>query len=186
MLKKIYNTIVQVIFHPAKAWSDIENEGYINNIQSGYVVPLIVIGTISAVLGYWWNNTFEIETSIKLAAISFLSYYVGFWIAAFLIKTFIDKKYNKTTDLQKVLYFTGYSFSVVLATNIIVGLMPLYAFFIKIFNIYTLFIISQGTFILNIEEKQQVGFTVVATAIIILCPLAIESLMYIIMPGMKY
>jgi len=185
MFKQITNIIILLIFYPANAWKKIDETGYDNNIQKDYVLPLILIGVFTSVLGYSFNHSFEIQSIIKIIAIVFLSYYIGFFASAYLIRTFIAKMYDEEIDWKKILHFTGYSFTVVLVINMIVGLIPVDAFFLKVFNLYTVVLALHGSVVLGIAEEERSRFAIVATIIILICPFAVKSLMNLMMPGMS-
>ena len=185
MFKQIVNIIIRLIFSPANAWKEINKTGYDGNIQKDYVLPLILTGTLATVLGYSFNHSFDIQAIIKIISIVFLSNYIGFFAAAYLIRLFIYKMYNQEIDWNRILRFTGYSFTVVLVINIIVGLIPIDAFFLKIFNLYTVVVALHGSVVLGIAEEERSRFAIAATIIIIVCPFIVKFLMNLMMPGMS-
>jgi hypothetical protein len=185
MYKKIYRQVKQLIFYPAKAWQEIDDRGYDENVQNDYLFPLIAVGTLAIVLGQIWTKTFDFQLIIRIGTIIAIAYLGGFFSSVYLLKSFIEKKYKKATDLKRIMSFVAYSSTVMLVINIFVGLIPTDIFFLKIFNIYTAYIVAQGSFILDIEDEEQNSFVIVATAIILFCPFAIEQLMTLMMPGMK-
>ncbi len=185
MFKRIFNIVKQFIFYPASAWRMVDNSGYESDIQRGYLLPLILTGMLTGILGRFFGHPFEVQAMIKIATVTFLSYYVGFFVAAYFIRGFILKMYDESIDWKKIFHFTAYSFTVILVVNIIIGLIPVDAFFLRIFNLYTIFIVAQGAFILNIKEEEQSRFAIVVSIIILLCPFVIRYLMNLMMPGMK-
>lgn len=185
MFKQITNIIIRLIFSPANAWKEIKETGYDGNIQKDYVLPLILTGTLAAVLGYSFNRSFDIQAVIKIISIIFLSNYIGFFAAAYLIRLFIHKMYDQEIDWKRILHFTGYSFTVMLVINIIVGLIPVDAFFLKVFNIYTVVVVLHGSAVLGITKEEQSRFAIAATIIILICPFIVKFLMNLMMPGMN-
>ena len=185
MFKQITNIIILLIFYPANAWKKINATGYDNNIQKDYLLPLILTGVLTTVLGYSFNHSFDIQAVIKIISVVFLSYYIGFFAAACLIRLFIYKMYDQEIDWKRILHFTGYSFTVVLVINMIVGLIPVDAFFLKVFNLYTVAVVLHGSVVLGIAEEERSRFAIVATIIILVCPFAVKFLMNLMMPGMS-
>lgn len=185
MYKEIYEEIKQIIFYPAKAWKEIEKNGFEKNVQKNYIYPLIVATTIAVILGQIWITSFDIQMIIKVGFITFISYFISFFASIFLLGKFIEKKYEREIDLKKIKIFVAYSSTLMLVMNMIVGLIPVDMFFLKVFNIYTAYIVLQGAYILDIKEEEQNTFVLVTTIIILLCPYIVEKLLTFLMPGMK-
>ena len=184
MFKKLYYFIKRLIASPADAWRAVETGGCQNNIHREYVLPLVLAGTIAAAFGCLFAEL-SLQNVIKTLTFSFLSYCGGFYAAACLIKTYIKRRFGNETDWNLTMHFAAYASTVVFVVNIFVGIIPLPdMFFLRVFDLYTLFIVSQGSFLLKIREQEQVEFVLGSSALIVFCPIVIGFMIRILMPGL--
>ena len=185
MLKKLYHFITRLIMSPADTWKAIEADGCKNNIHREYIFPLVLAGTIAATFGSLLTQEVSLLNVISTLIFSFLSYCGGFYISLCLIKIYIEKRFGNETDWNTLTHFTAYASTVVFVVNIFVGIIPLPdMFFLRAFDLYTLFIVAQGSFLLKIKENEQVEFVLSTSSFIVFCPIVIGFIIRILMPGL--
>jgi len=185
MFKKLYHFIKRLITSPADTWKAIEASGCKNNIHREYIFPLVLAGTIAATFGSLFTQKLSLQNIISTLIFSFLSYCGGFYISVCLIKTYIKERFGNETDWNTLTHFTAYASTVVFVVNILIGIIPLPdMFFLRAFDLYTLFIVAQGSFLLKIKEKEQVEFVLSTSAFIVFCPIIIKYVIKFLMPGL--
>ena len=82
--------------------------------------------------------------------------------------------------------FVGYSSSLMFALNIVLMLLPEF-FFLRIFILYTFYIVWEGAGpYMQVEENERLKFVGIATAVILLTPALIEVLLFLLMPGLRF
>lgn len=186
MYKKIYHKVKLIILDPALSWKDLEvNDEQESNPVTDYFLPLLLAGTFSFIIGLLVFQNSDIQLVIKKSVVHFLSFFGGFFLSVFCIKTFIQKRYKREVDINKINRFVAYSSTIMLVVNIIVGLFPNDLFFMKIFNVYTFYVISQGVALWDIEEKEQSLFVLFTAAVILFSPSVIKEILILMMPGMN-
>ena len=169
---------------PADAWRVIKADGCQNNIHREYVFPLVLAGTIAATFGCLFVEL-SLQNVIKTLIFSFLSYCGGFYISVYFIKTYIKKRFGNETNRNTMMHFTAYASTAVFVVNILIGIIPLPdMFFLRAFDLYTLFIVAQGSFLLKIREEEQVEFVLSSAAFIVFCPVIIKYMIQFLMPGL--
>jgi len=185
MFKNIYQFIKRLIASPADTWKAVETDACQHNIHREYIFPLVLAGTIAAAFGSLFLQEVSLQNVIKTLFFSFLSYCGGFYISACLIKTYIKKRFGSEAEWNTVMHFTAYASTVVFVVNIFVGIIPLSdMFFLRAFDLYTFFIVAQGSFLLKIKENEQVEFVLSTSSFIIFCPMVIGVIIKILMPGL--
>jgi hypothetical protein len=94
--------------------------------------------------------------------------------------------FKREKDLKLWLRFVGYSSSLMFALNIVLMLLPEF-FFLRIFILYTFYIVWEGAGpYMGVEEKIRLKFVGFTTAIILLTPAVIEILLSMLMPGLSF
>lgn len=82
--------------------------------------------------------------------------------------------------------FVGYSSSLMFALNIVLMLLPEF-FFLRIFILYTFYIVWEGADpYMQVEENERLKFAGIATVVILLTPAVIEFVLFMLMPGLRY
>lgn len=82
--------------------------------------------------------------------------------------------------------FVGYSSSLMFALNIVLMLLPEF-FFLRIFILYTFYIVWEGAGpYMQVEENIRLKFVGIATAVILITPALIEFVLFLLMPGLRF
>ena len=105
---------------------------------------------------------------------------------AYLMNEIWQGIFKREKDLKLWLRFVGYSSSLMFALNIVLMLLPEF-FFLRIFILYTFYIVWEGAGpYMGVEEKIRLKFVGFTTAIILLTPAVIEILLSMLMPGLSF
>lgn len=81
--------------------------------------------------------------------------------------------------------FVGFSSALMFTLDIVWMLLPDF-FFLYIFIVYTFYIVWEGaTIFMQVEETNQMKFTVFASVLIIAMPHLIEKVLILLMPGLR-
>lgn len=196
MYKEIFKWVVAVTTQPARAWGmmvkkeereaerieDPRNDPFLSN----YLYPFIGLLTVAAFLSIFTHKEFVLEQALKSSIITFVSSFGGYYLAAYLLNE-ICKKWNwGTYDLRKWQHFVGYASALMFALDMIWLLLP-DVFFLYIFILYTFYIVWEGAAVyMGVDDQLRMKFTTVATLLIILAPTAIDKVLLLLMPGLRY
>ena len=174
MYKEIFRWVIAIISQPAKAWALLAKKGEKQEeFLSRFVYPLIGFVTVAAFLGVLFTRKeFDLELALKSSIRTLVSSFGGFYLGAYLMKLWLR--------------FVGYSSSFMFALNIVLMLLPDF-FFLRIFILYTFYIVWEGAGpYMGVEEKIRLKFVGFTTAIILLTPAVIEILLSMLMPGLSF
>lgn len=187
MYKEIIRWVIAIISQPAKAWEalttkDEDNDAFLTR----FVYPLIGLVTLAAFLGVMFTRKeFDIELALKTSIKTLVSSFGGFYVAAYLLNEIWQGMFKREKDLKLCQRFVGYSSSVMFALNIVLMLLPEF-FFLRIFVLYTVYVVWEGAPIyMHVDEKDQLKFVGIATGLILLTPTIIDVILFMLMPGLR-
>lgn len=188
MYKEIFRWVIAIISQPAKAWVLLAKKGEKQEeFLSRFVYPLIGFVTVAAFLGVLFTRKeFDLELALKSSIRTLVSSFGGFYLGAYLMNEIWQGIFKREKDLKLWLRFVGYSSSLMFALNIVLMLLPEF-FFLRIFILYTFYIVWEGACpYMGVEEKIRLKFVGFTTAIILLTPAVIEILLSMLMPGLSF
>jgi len=133
-----------------------------------------------------YAEEFDLELALKSSIRTLVSSFGGFYLGAYLMNEIWQGIFKREKDLKLWLRFVGYSSSLMFALNIVLMLLPEF-FFLRIFILYTFYIVWEGAGpYMGVEEKIRLKFVGFTTAIILLTPAVIEILLSMLMPGLSF
>jgi hypothetical protein len=177
MFRKLLLRIYFLIVQPSKEWRALaEEEQGFDKFLSIYFHPLLGIITLAAFVGAiiarWSVETTlnkHVEAALKSSILEFTAYFAGFYLASFLLKEIIKRKYAEA-NVKRASCFVAYASSPVYLISVITSLSGPGAQVVYFFLPYTVYIIWEGaTIYLGVEEKKQMGFSL-TSAVLVLIP----------------
>ncbi|MDD6209077.1 MAG: hypothetical protein PUB21_00555, partial [Bacteroidales bacterium] len=157
-----------------------------NLFFKSYLYPTIgFVSAFSFVAIFFSHKSFDIELALKTFLLTFCSLFGGLYVAAYLIREVTSKFFGGDKELNLYLRFSGYSYALLYAVKMVVNLLPDLVF-LYVFVLYTAAIVWEGCRnYLLIGEKEQVKFTVVATAILLFSPFVVGTVLKVLLPGLQ-
>ncbi|RHJ95390.1 YIP1 family protein [Parabacteroides bouchesdurhonensis] len=188
MYKEIFQWVIAIITQPAKAWDLLtrkEEKG--EEFLSRFVYPLIGLVTVAAFLGVLFTRKeFDIELALKSSIRTLVSSFGGFFLGSYFLSEIWQGMFKREKDLKLCQRFVGYSSSLMFTLNIILMLLPEF-FFLRIFILYTLYIVWEGAGpYMKVEENIRLKFVSIATVVILATPFLIEFILVLLMPGLSF
>lgn len=189
MYKELFKWVVAIITQPAKAWKELskkEEKG--DEFLTHFVYPLIGLITVAAFIGILFTRKeFSTELALKSSIKALVSYFGGFFLAAYLLNELWATLFKREKDLKLCQRFVGYSSVLMYALNIVLLLLPVSDFFfLRIFILYTVYIVWEGAGpYMKVPTNERMKFMVVASSLIVLLPEVIGLLLFMLMPGLR-
>ena len=173
--KFLIHIALLLISSPAKAWEEIRQRTDIRDVSFEYVYPMIGFGALSVFIGslwgHGWSNAEDYQYAMMQCAAVVVSLFGAYFLSAYLINQMRVKKLNQRDDMLLSQQFAGYSMTVVFLLQILTGLLPDLGIISVLLQFYTIYLVWEGTDkLLDIEEERRTAFTVIASAIILVCP----------------
>ena len=179
MYKEIFKLVVAIISQPGKAWDILtKKEEKDDEFLSRFVYPLIGFVTVAAFLGVLFTRKeFDVELALKSSIRTLVAAFGGFYLASYLLNELWQGLFKREKDMKLCQRFVGYSSSLMFALNIVLMLLPEF-FFLRIFVLYTFYIVWEGAGpYMQVEEKIRLKFVGIATGLILLTPWLIEVIL---------
>jgi len=188
MFKEIFLRLTKLIFKPSEAWASVprgedEHEAFL----SRYIYPLFGLIALAAFLGVLCNRKeFDFAIALKATIMSFVSAAGGFLLGAYLLNELWQGVFKRPKNMKQCMYFVGYASAVMFLRSIVLSLLPEF-FFLHVIILYTVYIIWEGAMpFMEVQEDQQLKFTIIASIVIILSPIVIYYASLIMMPNMRF
>ena len=189
MFKNIFDLLIRLILQPAKAWDTLSDKQETNNdlFFKSYLYPLFGLVALLSFVGVFFSSkSFDIQLALKNSIRLIIAVFIGFYLASFLLSEVMKRIFDHSGEIKLCQRFVGYSSSLIYVLSMILSLFPEEFFFLYIFLFYTIYIIWEGSVrYMYIKEKEQVKFSAFASMIILVCPYLINTIMYMLMPGLR-
>lgn len=188
MYKEILRWVIALIYRPARAWNILAKRATSHEeFLSRFVYPLIGMVAVAAFIGVLFTRKeFDVQLALKSSIRTLVASFGGFYLTAYAMNELWQKMFKRQRDLRLWLRFVGYSSSLMFALNIVLALLPEF-FFLRIFILYTFYIVWEGAGpYMGVDEKSRLKFVGWTTALLLVAPLAIEVLLSMLMPGMNF
>ncbi|GAB6394127.1 MAG: DUF1282 domain-containing protein [Bacteroidales bacterium] len=189
MYKELFGLVAAIITQPGKTWkalADKEEKG--DEFLSRFVYPLIGMVAAAAFIGILFTEKkFDAELALKSSIKALISVFGGFYLASYLLNEAWKGLFKRKSDLKLCQRFAGYASAMPFALRIIMPFLSIPDFFfMRILMFYTVYIIWEGAPpYMRVGERLRMRFVVIASALIIFVPAAINLLLFMLMPGMR-
>lgn len=189
MFKDVFKCVIALISQPAKAWEVLSKEETEDNEKffANYIYPLIALVAIAAFLGILFTRKeFDVELALKSSVRALVSALGGFFLGAYILNELWGSVFKREKDNKLCQRFVGYASALSFALAIVLALLPEF-FFLKIFVLYTVYIIWEGAApYMQIEDNERMKFVGISSAVVLLTPWVIEIVLGMLMPGLRF
>lgn len=189
MFVELFKCVASIISQPANAWEvlrDEQDEDH-EKFLSNYIYPLLGLVALAAFIGILFTRReFDIQLALKATIKSFVSSLAGFYLGAYVLNEIWHSVFKREKDIKLCQRFTGYSSALLFVLTIVLALLPEF-FFLKIFVLYTFYIVWEGAApYMQVGDKERMKFVGISTAVILLTPNIIEVILVMLMPGLRF
>lgn len=187
MFNNLFNRLAGLIFKPDETWNRLsQEEEDKETFLSRYLYPVIGLITLAAFVGVLFSRKeFSFEIALKSAIKALISTMGGYFLAVYAMSELWQSAFRRHKDTNRWYYFVGYASAPMFAMNMLLALLPQF-FFLRAVMMYTAYIVWVGaTVYMLVQEKERLRFSACTAAIIILAPLAIDCLLFLMMPGLR-
>ena len=166
-----------MITNPEASWRKLSVHKNHDSFINRYLHPIFgVISLTSFIGGLWIVPGGDLQTALKSAIISLVTVYGGYYIASYILNEFLPQ-FGMEKDEPKVQQFVGYASALMYTLFIVLPFLSDF-FVLWVFVLYTTYIVysGYGVYIIG-KEESRMGFTGVATALILLIPAIINAIL---------
>lgn len=166
-----------LISSPAKAWEEISLEDR-RKVFTTFVYPMIGLCGLSVFISSIVDTGLTavgFQRAMTQCCSVFVALFGGYFLAAYAVNKLGVSMFQQQDNIQLVQQFVGYSMVIVFVLDIIVGIIPSFIILKWIFMFYVVYITWEGAGkLIQIEEKVQLNYTVMASFFIIVCPMLLR------------
>ena len=177
MFKEIVFTIIRMITVPDISWRKLSVDKNHEFFLNRYLYPIFgVISLASFVGGLWFVPDGSLQVALKETIISLVTVYGGYYIGSYILNEFLPRL-GISKNQTEVQQFVGYASSLIYALFIVLPFLSDF-FILWVFALYTVYIVytGYGLYIIG-KEETRMSFTGIATALILLTPALINTIL---------
>lgn len=177
--KDLFHIAIQLISSPARAWEEIRLQGNPRSVFTAFVYPMIGLCGLSVFIGALvdngWGGPQSFQYAMTECCALAVSLFGGYFLAAWLMNAFCIRFMRRASNLPLMWQFAGYAMVVVFLLRIVLGILTDFQIIALLLQFYTLYVVWEGAKkLLELPEKDLLRFSLVATVLLLGCPLVIE------------
>lgn len=175
--KDLFSKTLFILSSPAKAWEHFSSNPQGKNSLQNFVYPMIGLCAISEFVGTFIGkdmipDVFQVALTNSCAIA--VALFGGLFLAIYLLDKILKKWFDADVPDDMLTEFVAYSMTVKFVLDIFSSLFSL-QLLLLILQIYTIFVVFEGTRrFLSLKEEKVTQFTLVATLLVLLCPVIID------------
>ena len=167
-----------LIVNPRQAWSDILEEEPRQDVAMTFVFPLTCCCGLAILIGRLIRDGFADGAFLNAfadSAIACLGLIAAFYLASAVADRLCTRYLQQENNKSLSAILVGYSFSVLFALTIVVGLFPEWVLFKWVLQFYVVYVVWAGAeVIMQIDEDRRMTFCLLTSAAILLIPFLIQ------------
>ena len=177
--KELFHRALLLISSPARAWEEIRLEEDRRKVFTAFVYPMIGLCGLSVFIGSLllkgWSGPESFQYAMTQCCAVAVSLFAGYFLAASLINELRVRLLNQMSDVLLCRQFAGYALVVSFLLQIIIGVLPDFRIIAVLLKFYMVYVVWEGSAVLmQVAEKSRLTFTLLASLLLLLCPLLIE------------
>ena len=182
MWRDIFVTTVQLIVASPSAWKEIaKEERGLNYFIGRFFHPLVGIIALAAFVGgLWFAHDGGLQGALKSTIVSVVAVYGGFYIISYTLYE-TAPRFGLSRNVAVFRMFTGYASVVMYLLYVIIPFLADF-FILWLLALYTFYLVQTGAiYYLKVPTGKRFGFTIFASALIILTPALIRGVFTFLM-----
>lgn len=169
-----------IIVSPKTEWEAVANEEpNIQQIITGYVLPLALVPTIAMIIGWGLVGILGFTSftyGIAMGLVQFLNALLGVFIAAFVIDA-LAPSFGSQKNLGRAVQLVAFSMTPVWIGGIL-NIIPSIGWLGGLFGLYGLYVLYLGFVpLMKTPEDKKVGYIIVSIVILIVVYLVIAAIL---------
>jgi len=184
--KSIFKRIISIITVPTTSWEELSAEtGNTEKEDFRFFYFLLIANMVSSFAGGLLYGDSPFVSAIIKSIVTGVAFFGGFWGIYYIFTDILCKRFKITVSKAKTVRLIIYSMTLSFSLSILTALLP-GLFFLKIINIYTLYIVWEGVSkLIPLEENERSNFVLLLSAVIVLFPFVISQLLLFSIPIAK-
>lgn len=173
--------LIQLVLSSSKGWEDVSAslDSPDRLMREGFM-PLLTVASLSEFIRLFYSYNGSFMTVFELAIALFGSFFVAFFLAriilSYYVADFIDGDVNQT----KLNTFIIYGFGLLLIIEILENILPTSLTLVKFLPLFVALILYRANVYLSVKSGMELRFLIIAALVVIVLPIAIFSVLELI------
>jgi len=177
--KKLFLRLWRLLVSPRQEWEAIREESPRPDMLMTFFFPLTCCCGLAVLLGRLLREGFgsAFMSGFAEAVVACLGLVVAFYLSMAVVGWAAPRYLHMETDRRDTTLLVGYSFAVVFALTLLVGLFPAWVMFKWVLQFYVVYVVWVGADVmLQIGEDRRMTFSLMVSAVILLVPFLIQTI----------
>lgn len=181
---KFLKSLFQLILSPVRGWEDISYAGEdYRRLAAEGLYPLLGVASLTVFMAAIYRHGVELSYMIQQAIVTFVKYFVGYFIAVFILGSYIHRDSDAEISEKRNHTFVIYSIGLLAIISIIKNCLPMNLATLNFLPIYVAIVMWRGTRYMAIRPDRVGYFMILAIGAVIVPPFVIGFLFNLVIPG---
>jgi len=176
--KKLFLRLWRLMVSPRQEWEAIREESPRPDVLMTFFFPLTCCCGLAVLLGRLVREGFvsTFMSAFAEAVVACLGLVVAFYLSMAIVGWLGTRYLHVETDRRDTTLLVGYSFAVVFALTMLVGLFPEWVLFKWVLQFYVVYVVWVGAdVVMQLGEDRRMTFSLLVSAVILLVPFLIQT-----------
>lgn len=180
-MTRYLKNIAQLVLAPVKGWEDVSaSMSDPDTLLRKLYFPLLFVASLTEFVRLIYHNSGGFLTVLELAIAMFGSFFVSFFIARIVLSHYTTLYITGEANNIRVATFVIYGQALLLFIEIIDNLIPTDLTLVKFLPLFVALILYRGIPYMSVNPNSEFRFLCIATLAVIVVPIAVFSLLELI------
>lgn len=175
-----------LLIFPRKTWQKTDKAPCATQLfLNQFLYPLMGVTTVVCFLGYFFNDI-SLSRALQLSIIEFVKFFGGFYALVYVMKIFSTSILEVVQPESRIKRFVGYNLGLYMLFDIVILIFRLFFDVPAIVDFLPLllaYVIWNSQKYMEVPEQKSILYVVATTVMFLAIPMAIQKLLYFLMPG---
>lgn len=175
-----------LLFSPGKTWQKTDKAPYATPLfLNQFLYPLMGVTAVVCFLDYFFHDI-SLSRALQQAIIEFVKFFGGFYALVYLFKIFSTQVLEVVQPDSRIKRFVGYNLGLYMLFDIVISVVRYFCEVPGVVDFLPLllaYVIWNSQKYMEIPEQKSILYVVATTVLFLAIPMAIQKLLYFLMPG---
>lgn len=176
-----------LLIFPRKTWQKTDKAPCATQLfLNQFLYPLMGVTAIVCFVGYFFSDI-SLSKALRLSIIEFVKFFGGFYALVYVMKVFSTNVLEVVQPESRIKRFVGYNLGLYMLFDICLLVVRYFCEVPTIVDFLPLllaYVIWNSQKYMEIPEQKSILYVVAATILFLAIPMAIQKLLYFLMPGL--
>lgn len=175
-----------LLFSPGKTWQKTDKAPCATPLfLNQFLYPLMGVTAVVCFLGYFFNDI-SLSRALQEAIIEFVKFFGGFYALVYVTKVFSTQVLEVVQPESRIKRFVGYNLGLYMLFDIVI-LIARYFYsvpgIVDFLPLLLAYVIWNSQKYMEVPDQKSILYVVTMTVLFLAIPMAIQKLLYFLIPG---